>query len=101
MTAPRDACGPEASAIIGELVPDELAGVNVAPCCADHDDDYKAGGGPWARLRADWRLARCIRCKLRAAGRPVAGAIGAGLYLLGVRLGGVFCFNWQTLNPWK
>lgn len=98
-----DFCGPAQNAIISRLVPDEVQGVDFRGCCKCHDDAYQAGGSAWARLRADIALARCIRCKLSAAGHNVTSWAAAAVYFAGVRLGGWACWSWRlpSLNPFK
>jgi len=90
----KDYCGPEGSKIISALVPDEVDGVDLSHCCKRHDDDYRRGGGILARFRYDWRLASCVRCKMKAAGKALRGLLTSSLYLTGVRLGGWACFSW-------
>ena len=68
-------------------------------CCDKHDVAYQQGGGWVARLVADWRLGRCIRCESRVRGRFLIGFI----YFFAVRIFGpiFFAYWWgRNLNGW-
>ena len=65
------------------FVPD----LDVADCCAVHDNDYLIGGNEFDRWWADLRFRQCIRER----GRPVV----AEIYYAGVRLFGWMFFNYD------
>lgn len=58
-------------------------------CCEAHDESYRKGGPPDARLRADRRLRACVAETAYRNGYPrlVALSIAWSMYL-GVRVGG-------------
>lgn len=64
---------------------------NWLDCCLEHDESYEAGGSWLERLRADWKLAKCVHRKgkgkrCRACQTVMAGAMGIGVRVLGIGL---------------
>lgn len=59
-----------------------------SPCCIEHDHAYKEGGWMIARLKADLALAGCIFQS------GLFGIFFAPIVLVGVRLGGMWFFQW-------
>ncbi len=50
------------------------------PCCQAHDKAYAAGGSWLDRLRADWKLAKCVK---RAKHLVVAPVMFVGVRVIG------------------
>ena len=64
---------------------------NYVSCCHEHDESY-AKGGTWRdRLKADWKLAKCVKDKKH----PVV----APLMFVGVRILGSLL--WPYHMKWK
>ena len=67
-------------------------------CCVQHDLDYEAGGSFWDKVRADWKLMKCVAAKdplvlriidpfVELFGRGVKWLLGVAMFLAVMTLG--------------
>ena len=81
---------------------------NWLDCCLEHDETYAAGGSWLERLRADWKLAKCVHkkgkdkhWKLTKKGKGkrcrACQTVMAGLMFGGVRVLGIALWPWHHI----
>lgn len=68
---------------------------NYRDCCLDHDESYASGGSWRERLRADWKLAKCVHKKGGSKRCRACQTVTASLMFGGVRVFGSFMWQWH------
>ena len=67
-------------------------------CCVQHDLDYEAGGSIQDKIKADWRLTKCVAAKdplvmrlidpiTNLIGKTLKGLMALGMFLVVMTLG--------------
>lgn len=68
---------------------------NYRGCCEEHDEAYAAGGSWLERLKADWKLTKCVHKKGAETKCRACQTVIATAMLLGVRVLGVPLWPWH------
>lgn len=71
---------------------------NYIDCCWEHDESYAHGGTWWDRVKADWKLAKCVHKKGKERKCRACQTVRAALMLIGVNVLGSFL--WPYHHKW-
>ena len=67
--------------------PDSFRGIDYFDCCVEHDNAYFLGGSWLDRVKADWRLSKCVGKK--------GAKFMAPIMFIGVRFCGFLFFKYK------